>query len=162
MASPKGSSGQSVVTMATPQALAQGPLGSIQEGAEPQRQPQPRVCLFFSHGHQIRMGCLLCARLKPLVMNKTKKVLTQGTCVRQWKQSQTDKWEDFRAVKSGNYEARDGIAGSSRGVNCRSEKVTLEGKGPRQEWAWRARRHCGGEVGGVEELLERVGPECPG
>lgn len=53
MASPKGSSGQSVVTMATPQALAQGPLGSIQEGAEPQRQPHPLFALMSSHVHQI-------------------------------------------------------------------------------------------------------------
>lgn len=64
MASPKGSSGQSVVTMATPQALAQGPLGSIQEGVEPQRQPHPLFAFISSHVHQMWMGCLFLARLK--------------------------------------------------------------------------------------------------
>lgn len=39
--------------------------------------------------------------------------------------------------------------------------MTLEGKGPRQEWAWTVRRHCDGEDRGVEEELERAGPEWP-
>jgi hypothetical protein len=33
-----------------------------------------------------------------------------------------------------------GILFSSRDANCWSEKVRLDGKGPRQEWAWRVRR----------------------
>lgn len=82
---------RSVVTTATPQALAQGPLGSIQEGAGPQRQPHPLFTFILSHDRQILMVPSAPRWAKDLEMiKKANQVLTGRTCVPQWRQTQTD------------------------------------------------------------------------